>query len=741
MTSSEVLSNCFKGENIIKESNQWLKHFQNFLHRSFKKIRITEPRQKSEVIQYMREKAFMLQKIEILQQCLELVIGEVFDEIISKIVIIKKEVEEIDFMIAELISIRNVKKIKEHFSNLSVNGNFGCQNMWGLKIKLNFKAGDVPSAKKDEAGNLITSKQGLLQLYKKTYFDRLAPKKARPEYETLQVMKESLFDMRYKIASLDKSDNWSPNQIEKICKKLHNSKARDELGLVYELFKPPYAGQDIYHSLTKMFNGMKKELRIPKFLEEMSISSFYKSKGSRSELKNDRGVFNVVKVRSILDKLIYSETYPTIDKNLSCSNVGGRRGRNIRDHLFVLYAIINNVINGKAEAIDIQGYDIHKCFDEMGYEEWDVGLNNDKFAMIAKLDKNAKVVVKTPVGVTEKFGMKKKVMQGTVFGPIKCSVQIDTLGRDCLTNGDGLYTYKDLVEIPALSMVDDIVGVTKCSDESVELNSIINSKIEAKKLRLSNTKCFKIHISKKPQECIINLKAHEDNIKEVKSASYLGDILNNEGSIDDTIKTRGDKSIGKTNQVISILNSVSLGMFYFDIALTLRDSIFLSGILTNSETWYNLKEEHFKVLEVADNDLMRKILKAHSKTACELFWLETGKLPIRYIISKRRFMYLWHILKQTNDQLLRKVYNAQKLKPTKGDWYEMIQSEKSKYEMDETDDEISKMSKSKFKRIVDKKVNTFAFETLKAKASTHSKSLKISLRYPEPISFKKKRIF
>ena len=59
--------------------------------------------------------------------------------------------------------------------------------------------------------------------------------------------------------------------------------------------------------------------------------------------------------------------------------------------MFVLYAIINNVINGKAEAIDIQGYDIHKCFDEMGYEEahndlWDVGLNNDKFAMIAKLD-------------------------------------------------------------------------------------------------------------------------------------------------------------------------------------------------------------------------------------------------------------------------------------------------------------------------------------------------------------------
>ena len=139
---------------------------------------------------------------------------------------------------------------------------------------------------------------------------------------------------------------------------------------------------------------------------------------------------------------------------------------------------------------------------------------------------------------------------------------------------------------------------------------------------------------------MINLKAHDGDIKEVKSASYLGDILNEEGSIDDTIKSRGDKSIGKTNQVLSILSSVSLGMFYMDIALTLRESMFLSGILTNSETWYNVREDHFKVLENADNDLMRKILNCRSKTACELFWLETGKITIRFIISKRRFIHI-----------------------------------------------------------------------------------------------------
>ena len=72
---------------------------------------------------------------------------------------------------------------------------------------------------------------------------------------------------------------------------------------------------------------------------------------------------------------------------------------------------------------------------------------------------------------------------------------MDTLGRECLTNGDGIYLYKDIIDIPVLAMIEDVIGVTSCSDEAVKLNSIINVKVESKKLKFSETKCFKIHIS------------------------------------------------------------------------------------------------------------------------------------------------------------------------------------------------------------------------------------------------------
>ena len=45
-------------------------------------------------------------------------------------------------------------------------------------------------------------------------------------------------------------------------------------------------------------------------------------------------------------------------------------------------------------------------------------------------------------------------------------------------------------------------------------------------------------------------------------------------------------------------------------------------------------------------------------------------------ISKRRLMYLWNILKQNENELIRKVFNVQKLVQTKGDWFQMINNER-----------------------------------------------------------------
>ena len=117
------------------------------------------------------------------------------------------------------------------------------------------------------------------------------------------------------------------------------------------------------------------------------------------------------------------------------------------------------------------------------------------------------------------FELSRIVLQGSVLGPIKCSVQMDTIGRESLRTGIGIYKYKDTVDIPSLAMIDDIMAISTCGDDSIELNAIINAKIEAKKLRLSGDKCYKIHICKKTNECSQVLKVHDGTMKTVRQAT------------------------------------------------------------------------------------------------------------------------------------------------------------------------------------------------------------------------------
>ena len=60
------------------------------------------------------------------------------------------------------------------------------------------------------------------------------------------------------------------------------------------------------------------------------------------------------------------------------------------------------------------------------------------------------------------------------------------------------------------------------------------------------------------------------------------------------------------------MKDVSLGTYAIQIGLVLRDSIFLSKMLLNSEVWHSLTKLQIQEIEVLDNILLRHTLNAHS---------------------------------------------------------------------------------------------------------------------------------
>ena len=107
----------------------------------------------------------------------------------------------------------------------------------------------------------------------------------------------------------------------------------------------------------------------------------------RNNFNSYRGIFRVPILRTILDRMIYNDEYETIDQALSDSNVGARKGRNVRDNIFVINGVTNSVINGNEDPIDVQVYDVEKCFDALWVQECindlaDTGIANDKLPLL-----------------------------------------------------------------------------------------------------------------------------------------------------------------------------------------------------------------------------------------------------------------------------------------------------------------------------------------------------------------------
>ena len=72
---------------------------------------------------------------------------------------------------------------------------------------------------------------------------------------------------------------------------------------------------------------------------------------------------------------------------------------------------------------------------------------------------------------------------------------------------------------------------------------------------------------------------------------------------------RISKGNGIITQIIHLLEMVSLGEHFMEIALLFREALFLNGILTNCEIWYGMTASEVKEFEDLDVQLLRKILQ------------------------------------------------------------------------------------------------------------------------------------
>ena len=102
---------------------------------------------------------------------------------------------------------------------------------------------------------------------------------------------------------------------------------------------------------------------------------------------------------------------------------------------------------------------------------------------------------------------------------------------------------------------------------------------------------------------------------------------------------------------------------------------------------------------------------------------------MRFLLKGRQLMFLWTILQKDNNELVIKVYEAQKLFPTKDDFINQIIEDCDDIGLEWDENSIKNQTKNKFKVIVQNKLRTAAHSYLLEKKDKLSKLDNLSTDY------------
>ena len=284
--------------------------------------------------------------------------------------------------------MRNFKKISENPENVNI------KEVWKL-LKHKFPKFQTPNpiAKRNYNGKLITDLEEIKSLLEKEYTDRLRVRPVRPDLGDLECRKKEIFELHLRLAEGISTKPWLMKDLERALMNLKIKKSRDHEGYINEIFKEGIIGTDLKKSLLTMFNKLKMYKIIPEFMKKPNLTTVPK-KGPLTELKNERGIFRVDIIRSILMKLIYNEEYPGIDKNISDSQMGGRKGKGCRFNLFIINGIIFDVLKRKnKKPVVLQIYDYAQMFDSINLQHaisdiYEAGLKDSNLRLVYEANKN-----------------------------------------------------------------------------------------------------------------------------------------------------------------------------------------------------------------------------------------------------------------------------------------------------------------------------------------------------------------
>ena len=596
-------------------------------------------------------------------------------------------------------------KIAETMSNLTdVHGHWTVDKFWKLRKSLTTNDQSKASIISREKVELF-SPAAIRKEYGNEFINRLSHRTIDPAFQNFERRSHDLFQLllRHSEQCNDEPD-FSVDEVWKATLSLNAPSSAGPNRIPPEVYVN--AGRGFFIYLTCVLNTVKKDLKIPSGWFDLLIVTLFKNKGSRKYLEYYRGIFLSNVVPKIMEKLIKNRTSSHLDK-VNLLQGGSRVNRSICDNNFLLNAVIDHAIYLNKQVF-ITFYDYSTCFDSLWLEDsmitlWELGVQNELFALIFKLNEYANIQVKTPFGLTDAFQCPRIVKQGSVLSSILCSSSTAQL---CDVNFAG-GTYTGSFVLNDLLYVDDTTDVNDEINETVESHHEVVNFSKSKRLSINHPKCGLLTVNKKKHHSNPTLTIGEGVVPQVKCTKSLGDMVNEKGNNKDMVDDKVNKAKAAMISCLSMCNEITLGLFFIESATVLYESVFVATLLSNCQSWRNLSNEDYRKLETTQIRYLKRVMHAPLSTPNAFVFLEFGALPVKYIIHIRQLSFLHHILSLDDHDPVKMTFMAQQLLPFERNWANEVLPLLQVYEL--CDYEIESISKESWKNLVKHNVTQVAF--------------------------------
>ena len=217
------------------------------------------------------------------------------------------------------------------------------------------------------------------------------------------------------------------------------------------------------------------------------------------------------------------------------------------------------------------------------------------------------------------------------------------------------------------AFVDDLINPNRTVSDIIESNENAKHFEKIKILTLKADKCKSLYINYGKEQCI-DLDIRSETAEKIDVVKYPGDIFSSKGNNNDLIESRVKTGKQRFRIIQAFCKEIALGNYEIQIMLQLYESIFLSTVLFNCQSWTNLRNTHIESLQTLQKEYLKQTMCVPYSTPNKGTLLELGILPIYDVINCRKLLFLHHILNLMEDDPVLKLYKEQNKLPFEKNW-------------------------------------------------------------------------